>query len=123
MISLTKEAIEASVAETVSRYHREQHGCAPHECTAYLVADMLVVKSCAVFTPTEEQLAATDDGRKFIKSSRRDLRSITRRDIEGRIADIVRCRVLRSFWDMDVRNGDQVEVYILAENIGRRQSR
>ena len=41
-------------------------------------------------------------------------RALSRRQIESVIGEMVGRRVLRSFYDIDTRNGEQVEVYILA---------
>lgn len=68
-----------------------------------------------MFTPNENDLAQTSEGRKIIQSARRDLRALTRREIEGEVSRILGVPILRSFYDLDVRTADQVEVYVLAE--------
>ena len=113
MSTATREEIEENVAHAAESFHIDQQGRPPRSIRAHLVADMVVVYSAGIYTTTEENLSATDEGRKLIKSARRELRSLTRKEIEARVAQIVGRKVLRSFWDMDVRTGEQVEVYML----------
>ena len=110
------EPIESRLVEVVTKYHFDQQGRAPKIVRAHLSSDMVVVYSSGIFTPTEESLAGTDEGRKLIKSARRELRSISRKEVEAQIAAIVGCPVLRSFWDLDVRSAEQVEIYMLARS-------
>ena len=112
--AITKAGLEAEVARAASRFHEDQHGCKPEQTTAHIVEDMVLVKSSACFTATERNLTNTADGRKIVKSARVELRSLTRRTIEAQISEILGVKVLRSFWDLDVRVGDQIEVYMLA---------
>lgn len=107
--------IEAEIADAIARFHREQQGHAPASVQAHVLADMVVVRSARVFTPNENDLAQTSEGRKIIQSARRDLRALTRREIEGEVSRILGVPILRSFYDLDVRTADQVEVYVLAE--------
>ncbi len=111
--ALSKEGLEGEVARLVSRFHEDQHGCKPEKASAHLVDDLVIVRSSGCFTPTELNLSKTDDGRKIVKSARVELRSLTRKQIEGQISDLLGIRVLRSFWDLDIRVGEQVEVYVL----------
>ena len=120
VVEFTKAGLEAEIARVVSRFHEDQHGCRPKTTVAYAVGDMVVARCTGCFTVTEEQLASTEDGRKLVKSARRELRSLNRREIEGEVGSIVGLRVLRSFWDFDIRVGEQVEVYVLDRDISEK---
>ena len=111
--AISKAGLEAEVARVVSRFHEDQHGCKPELTSAYILDDMVLVKLEGCFTPTERNLTSSTDGRKIVKSARIELRSLTRRQIEAQIGDLLGATVLRSFWDLDVRVGQQVEVYML----------
>lgn len=117
MNTVTQDPIELQVADVVCKHHREQQGVAPKIVRAHLLDGMVVIHSLGIYTQTEQSLSSTEEGRKLIKSARRELRSLTRREIEGRISSIVGAPVLRSFWDLDVRTGEQVEVYILGPSL------
>ena len=105
--------IEQEIADAVSRFHREQQGHAPAEVHAFVMEDMVVVRCAKVFTPTEQDLAQSDEGKKAIQSARREQRALTRREIEADVSAVVEKRILRSFYDLDVRTADAIEVYIL----------
>jgi uncharacterized protein YbcI len=68
---------------------------------AYLLGDLLVVRCSDIFTPTEAHLAASEEGRRLIKSARQELRSINRAEIEGILARIAGCDVTRGYYDAD----------------------
>ncbi|CAN5367048.1 hypothetical protein BH11ARM2_BH11ARM2_36070 [soil metagenome] len=103
------EEIEAAVC----RFHREQQGHPPTECVACVSGDMLVIVTRGIFTPTEQALLTENEGRKLVSTARRELRSLTRDVIESEIARVVRRPVVRSYYDLDVRVGEQIEVYVL----------
>jgi uncharacterized protein YbcI len=115
--AITRAGLEAEIARVISRFHEDQHGHRAQHTVAYVVGDMVLIKSGGCYTQTEEHLALTDDGRKLVKSARRELRSLTRRQAERQVSDIVGVKVLRSYWDLDVRVGEQVEVYILEHDL------
>ena len=104
-----------SLAELFAKFHAEQHGSAPATISVQELPGMIVVLSSGVFTNTEKQLADTEEGRKIVQSARRELRSLTRRQIETQVALSARRKVLRSYYDIDVRLGEQVEVYVTEE--------
>lgn len=107
------ESSASAAAAAVAKFHKDQQGTAPERVEAHAVADMVVVRCANVFTPTERSLCETADGRKIVQSARRELRALTRRQVEAEVSRALGVEVLRSFCDLDVRNGEQVEVYIL----------
>ncbi len=108
---------EEAVSNALKKFHQEQQGVAPRQIQAHLLPDMVVVVSSGVYSPSEQQLSDTSEGKKLIQSARRDLRALTRRAAETAVSNIVGRHVLRSFFDIDTRTGDQVEVYILERQI------
>jgi uncharacterized protein YbcI len=117
---LTKELVEVEVANAIARYHREQQGRAPGRIRATLSDNTIYILTSDIFTPKEEELHRSEDGRKLIKSARRELRSLTRDHAHAAIARVVGCAVIRSYWDLDVRVGEQMEAYVLSENLESR---
>ncbi len=107
------QPFEQQLADTVAKFHHEQQGHLP-SCDAYILPSMAIVRSKAIFTATEMSLCDTTEGRKLIQSARREQRALTRRDIESRVAKLLNRPVARSFYDLDVRAGEQVEVYTFA---------
>jgi uncharacterized protein YbcI len=120
MERVTRGSVEADIANAITRFQREQQGRGANDVRAHLVGDMAVIRCGGIFTPTEARLAVSDEGRKLIKSARQELRSINRTEIEGIIGGIVGCDVLRSYYDIDVDAAEQVEVYMLAQDVEKR---
>jgi uncharacterized protein YbcI len=115
----TKGSIEAEIAAAVVRFHREQQGRGPTDVHAHLIGDMVLVRCTGIFTPTEARLSASDEGRRLIKSARQELRSINHGEVEAIVAGITGCGVARSYCDVDVEAAEQVEVYVLAQDVER----
>lgn len=106
--------VEGAIERAVARYHREQQGHAPEVCRVVMLPDMAVVRCENSFTPTERELVKTDEGRKLVQSARREQRALTRREVESAVARATGRNVARSFYDLDVRVGEQIEIYIFA---------
>ena len=113
--------IESEVASATVKFQREQQGRGPNDVRAHLIGELLLVRSSGIFTPTEAHLAASDEGRKLIKSARVELRSINQGEIEAIVSDIVGFPVVRSYYDLSVEAAEQVEVYVFAEKVVARQ--
>jgi uncharacterized protein YbcI len=107
------QTLEAEICSTIARFHRDEQGHEPARIEVFLCGELIVVRCHDVFTPTERDLATTSEGKKLIQSARRDQRAQSRREIEREVAGVVDRNVLRSFYDIDTRNGEQVEVYVL----------
>ena len=116
----TKGSLEAEVANAIVRFHREQQGRGPTDVRAHLVGELVVVRCTGIFTPTEAKLSGTEEGRRLIRSARHEMRSISRYEIEAAVGQILGCKVLRSYCDVDVDAGEQVEVYVLDCDMERR---
>lgn len=112
----TKGAIEAEIANAITRFQREQQGRGPSDVKVHLVRDIVLVRCMGIFTQTEAHLASTEEGRRLIRSARQELRTIYRGDIEAIIGNIVGCQVLRSYGDVNVEAAELVEVYILEKD-------
>lgn len=104
--------IEGAIERALARYHREQQGHVPEACRAVVLPDMAIVRCTGIFTPTERQLAATEEGRKLVQSARREQRALTRRQAEAVVGAAAGKAVVRSFYDLDVRVGEQAEIYV-----------
>ena len=104
--------VEEAVERAVARFHREEQGHTPEVYGVTILPDMVIVRSRDVFTSTERELVETEAGRKIVQSARREQRATNRRMADAAIAAATGRVVLRSFYDLDVRVGEQVEVYV-----------
>jgi uncharacterized protein YbcI len=109
--------VETDAATAIARYHRDQHGHFPDDVRAYLLGDMLIVRCSGTFSRQENELAGSREGRKLIQSARREMQADLRDELHALIEPIVGCRVIRSFYDIDVRSGDEAKVFILARPV------
>lgn len=116
----TKGSLEADIANAVVRFQREQQGRGPTDVRAHLLGDLVLVRCSGIFTQTEARLAASEEGRRLIKSARQELRSINHAEIEEIIAAILGCKVVRSYYDLDVAAAEQMEVYVLTTDVEKR---
>jgi len=123
MDRVTKKSIEADLANAMGRFQREQHGRGAVEVRVNLIGDMVVVRSGGIFTQTETHLSASEDGRRLIRSARQELRSINRPELESIVAGIIQTGVLRSYYDIDVDHAEQIDVFIMAEDVEQRMLR
>ncbi len=113
----TKGALEAELANAITKFHREQQGRGPQDVRAFVVGEMILVRCSGIFTLTESKLCVSDEGRKLIQSARRELRSINHEEIEEIVEKLCGCAVLRSYCDLSVESAEQVEVYMLERNL------
>ena len=120
MEKTTKGAMEAEVANAVVRFQREQQGRGASDVRAHLIGDMILVRCGGIFTPTEARLSVSEEGRRLIKSSREELRSINYGEIDGIVGRIVGARVLRSYGDVSVEAAEQIEVFVLETDVDKR---
>lgn len=107
------ESLQGPIEKAINKFYLNEQGKAPGQVEVEICDHMVVIRTSDVFTNTERDLADTSEGKKLIQSARRDQRALTRRRIETEISRIMGRSVPRSFYDIDTRVGEQVEVYIL----------
>ena len=105
--------VEEQIRQAVLKFHLSEQGVAPESVQVFLCDDAVLVRCHNVFTKAERDLAATKQGMKVIQSARRDQRALSRRRAESQIAEITGRAVPRSFYAIDTRVGEQIEVYVL----------
>src|SRR5260221_12139518 len=114
---ITRGTIESQIANAVVQFQREQQGRGPADVRVHLIGDLILVRCTGIFTLTETRLSISEEGRRLIKSARQELRVISRADQENLIADIVGCKVIRSYGDVDVEAAEQMEVFVLEADL------
>lgn len=105
--------LEVEAATAVARFQHEHHGHFPEHVRAILVEDLLIVRCSGTFNRHEDELRATADGQKLIQSARREMQTDLRPELHRLVQSVTGCRVIRSFYDIDVRNGDEARVFVL----------
>ena len=117
MSRVTKGSIEAEIAATVVRLQRKHQGRGASDVRAFLIGDLVLVRCTDIFTPGEVLLSGTIEGKKLIRQTREEMRAIVRDELEGAVAAIIGCKVLRSYCDMNVEAAELIEVYVLEQDI------
>ena len=120
MAKRTKRSIEVEIADAVVQFQREQHGRGSTEVRVQILGDLVLVRSQGILTVTETRLSGSEEGRKLVRSARHELRAITLSDSEGLVARISGCAVMRSYADVHVDASEQIEVYVLDNDLERR---
>jgi uncharacterized protein YbcI len=100
--------------------HREQQGRGPNDVRVTLLGDVVLVRYTGILTATETHLCKTEEGRRLIRSARHELRLISLADCEGLVARLSGCKVLRSYFDLNVEAAEQMEVYVLDLDLEKR---
>lgn len=120
MVPRTRSEAEKSLAESLARHHRSEHGASPESLTVHLCGDLAIVRSRGVWTAQERELLLDLEHRKIVTASRHDHRALTRAAVHRLVSETLGCEVLRSFYDLDVRTGEANEVYVLECDLDRR---
>ena len=120
MTPKTRAEIESTLVDRAARHHREEHGVAPEEVTVALCGDLAILRAHGVFSSAERAVLAEEGGRKRVALARHEHRSLTRDRAHTAIAEVLGCEVLRSFYDLDARTGELVEVYVMECDLDRR---
>ncbi|MHB8158600.1 MAG: Na-translocating system protein MpsC family protein [Desulfocucumaceae bacterium] len=105
--------LEAEICEAFIKFQRELTGRGPEATRAFILKDMIIVRSKGVLTRQEMHVAATRRGRSLVKQMRQELRETYLEKIEEIITGIVGSRVVSSHGDISIRTGDALEVFIV----------
>ena len=116
----TAGEIEASLANAVIRFEKEQLGRGPAETRVFFVEDMIVVRLRGVLTPAETKVAKTSDGHELIKQVRQKLLEGSRPTLEAMVLEETGSRVVSLHTDISARTGERIIVFTLAENLQAR---
>jgi len=64
------EQLERKIVETVVRFEREYMGHSARRVSAYVVRDLVVIRSAQILSPAERQLVMSEEGRVLLKQLR-----------------------------------------------------
>jgi uncharacterized protein YbcI len=112
---VSRSALQSEIAAEMARFQRDSHGLFPERVSSIVVDDVVIVRSIGTFNRQEVELSDSTEGQKLIQSARREMQTDLRGDLHRLIERLTGERVLRSFYDVDVRNGDEARVFVLAQ--------
>ena len=123
MPQLTRGEVEASLANAIIQFEKDQLGRGPTEARVFIIEDMILVRLRGVLTPAEVRLAQTADGHGLIKQVRRQLLEGSRPLLEAIVEERTGSQVVSLHTDISAKTGERIIVFALAENLGTRFDR
>lgn len=119
----TRGEVEASLANAIIQFEKDQLGRGPTEARVFIIEDMILVRLRGVLTPAEVRLAQTADGHGLIKQVRRQLLEGSRPLLEAIVEERTGSQVVSLHTDISAKTGERIIVFTLAENLGTRFDR
>jgi uncharacterized protein YbcI len=118
----TRGENEAEFTKAIIKLEREYLGRGPSDARTFFVNDMIVVRLRGILTPAEIKLSETQEGRKLVKDTRRQLFESSRPLIESLVREIIGCEVVNLYTDMSIETAERVIVLTLDANLDDRFS-
>ena len=115
----TRDEIEASICQDMSRFELEHMGRGPKDIRTHLIDDLVVVRLQGVLTAAEQHLVESlpaEKGRDLLKQVRTHLIETTRPLMEAMVVDITGIKVLSLHHDISTVTGEEVVLFTLAES-------
>jgi len=123
MPQLTRGEVEASLANAIIQFEKDQLGRGPTEARVFIIEDMILVRLRGVLTPAEVRLAQTADGHGLIKQVRRQLLEGSRPLLEAIVQEKTGSQVVSLHTDISAKTGERIIIFTLTENLGARLDR
>ena len=115
----TKEEIEATISEEISRFEQEYMDRSPKDIQGHLLDDMLVIRLRGVLAPAETNLVKSlpaESGRDLLKQVRSSLIETTRPIMEAMVEKVTGVKVVTMYHDISTIIGEEVILFTLARS-------
>ena len=116
----TKGQIEDYIIKEVTKYYVRTLGVGPRESKCYILEDMIIIRFQGRLLPIEENLIKMlDDSNKgidLVKSIRKEVHSITTKQLSPMIKKLTGHKVISSHSDISTITGERIEIFILDGN-------
>ncbi len=106
----TRGELEAEFTQAIIKLEKEYLGRGPLDARTFFVDDMILVRLRGVLTQAEQKLAATEEGSKLIKETRRQLFETSWPFLETIVKTIMGCDVLSFHSDISTKTGERIVV-------------
>ena len=113
----TKEEIETSISEEITRFEQDYMGRIPKDIHVCLSDDLILIRLRGVLSAAEENLVKSlpvEKGRDLVKLTRCHLLETTRPVIEAMVERVTGVKVLSLHHDISTVTGERVIVFTLA---------
>jgi len=94
--------------KAIIKLEREFLGRGPSNVHTFFVDDMIVIRLRGILTAAELKLSESQEGRKLVKDSRRQLFECSRPLIENLVREIIGCEVINLYTDMSIETAERV---------------
>ena len=113
----TKEEIETSISEEITRFEQDYMGRIPKDIHVCLSDDLILIRLRGVLSAAEQELVKllpVEKGRDLVKLTRCNLLETTRPVIEAMVEKVTGVKVLSLHHDISTVTGERVIVFTLA---------
>ena len=114
----TKEEIETSISEEITRFEQDYMGRIPKDIHVCLSDDLILIRLRGVLSAAEQQLVKllpVEKGRDLVKLTRCNLVETTRPVIEAMVEKVTGVKVLSLHHDISTVTAEEVVLLTLAE--------
>lgn len=112
--------IEAAISDGMMAFQREFVGRGPERIRTYVIDDLVIVRSFGVFTPAENSLAESVEGRRLIKAMRQEVLEAGRAQLEAIVEEHTGAKVVSVHSDISTKSGEWMDVFVLDRHLGGR---
>jgi len=117
MNSKTKQEIEFSVSEAMTKFLKEQLGEQAESAIAQVAGDAIIVRFKGVMPPAEKLLAKHKEGMKLIKELKDKLIERAKPLLEVMIKNLIDAEVVDIHSSFDPGTGERIEIFTLNKNL------
>jgi uncharacterized protein YbcI len=111
----TQGEMASAICEKMGRLVRERRGRGPHEISAHLIQDLLVVRLKGILTPVEETLAGSPaEGEKLVKELHGELARTAKPFLEKIVEETTGVKTLALLHDISMATNEEVVIFVLS---------
>ena len=121
MSSRRQSKVEAAISDEMMAFQHEFVGRGPDRIRTLIVEDLMIVRSFGVFTPAEQQLTKSFEGRRLIKAMRQQVLEAGRSVLEEIVQRHTGAEVVSIHSDISTKSGEWLDVFVLDRALERKQ--
>ena len=121
MSSRRQSKVEAAISDEMMAFQHEFVGRGPDRIRTLIVEDLVIVRSFGVFTPAEQQLTNSFEGRRLIKAMRQQVLEAGRSVLEEIVQRHTSAEVVSIHSDISTKSGEWLDIFVLDRVLERKQ--
>ncbi|MBV9452881.1 MAG: DUF2294 domain-containing protein [Rubrobacter sp.] len=120
-MSRRQSKIEAAISDEMMAFQHEFVGRGPDRIRTLIVEDLVIVRSFGVFTPAEQQLTNSFEGRRLIKAMRQQVLEAGRSVLESIVEKHTDAEVISIHSDISTKSGEWLDIFVVNHALDERQ--